>query len=202
MVRLRAAAIWGALALIIGAPLAVAATSPLLAWREPIYIAGGLAGVVALALLLVQPLLIRGTLHGLSRARGRWLHLVAGMSLVGAIVVHVGGLWITSPPDVIDALMFRSPTPFAVWGVLAMWAAFSAAALAALRRPLRLSPRFWRIAHSGLVSVVVAGSVVHALLIEGTMGTASKVILCAVTAIVLARTLWERRVWAPLLRRR
>ena len=27
-----------------------------------------------------------------------------------------------SPPDVIDALTFASPTPFSVWGVIAMWA--------------------------------------------------------------------------------
>ena len=32
--------------------------SPLLAWREPVYIVAGLAGVLAFALLLMQPLLI------------------------------------------------------------------------------------------------------------------------------------------------
>ena len=29
-----------------------------------------------------------------------------------AVVIHVAGLWITSPPDMIDALLFTSPTPF------------------------------------------------------------------------------------------
>ena len=70
-------------------------------------------------------------------------------------LIHVGGLWITSPPDVIDALLFASPTPFSAWGVIAMWAIFVAALLAAFRRRLRLRPRTWRIAHSSAAAVVV-----------------------------------------------
>ena len=66
--------------------------------------------------------------------------------LVVAVVIHVAALWITSPPDVVDALLFASPTPFSAWGVIAMWAVFAAALLAALRRRLRLRPRTWRIA--------------------------------------------------------
>ena len=42
---LRAGLIWGAVLGAIAWPLAVAATSPLLQWRDGIYIAGGLAGV-------------------------------------------------------------------------------------------------------------------------------------------------------------
>ena len=53
---MRATLIWGALALLLGWPLAVAATSPLLEWRQPVYVAAGLAGVAGLCLLLVQPL--------------------------------------------------------------------------------------------------------------------------------------------------
>ena len=76
-----------------------------------------------------------------------------------AVVIHVGGLWFTSPPDMIDALLFRSPTPFSPFGVIAMWAIFAVALLAAFRR--RLRPRTWRIAHMLLAIVIVAGSVVH-----------------------------------------
>jgi hypothetical protein len=47
--------------------------------------------------------------------------------LVVAVVVHVGGLWITSPPDMIDALLLTSPTPFSAFGVIAMWAIFAVA---------------------------------------------------------------------------
>lgn len=55
-------------------PLALAATSDYLAWRDPVYVAAGLAGVVALRLLLVQPLLACGWLHGISLLRGRRIH--------------------------------------------------------------------------------------------------------------------------------
>ncbi len=173
----RAVLIWLALAVAIAVPLAVAAASPLLAWRQPVYIAAGFAGVIAMALLLVQPLLAGGYLPGLPVPRGRRVHRVAGIALVAAVVVHVAGLWITSPPDVIDALLFVAPTPFAYLGVIAMWAVFAAALLAALRR--RLRPRVWRLAHTTVAAVVVAASVGHAMLIEGTMGTVSKAALCA-----------------------
>ncbi len=101
-----------------------------------------------------------------------------GSLLVVAVVIHVVGLWITSPPDVIDALLFRSPTPFSLWGVSAMWALFAAALLAALRS--RIPPNNWRLSHMGLVSIVVVGGAIHALLIEGTMEPVSKVVLCAI----------------------
>ncbi|MEL6980751.1 MAG: ferric reductase-like transmembrane domain-containing protein, partial [Pseudomonadota bacterium] len=139
------------------APLAAAATSPLLAWREPIYIAAGFAGVVALALLLLQPLLIAGLLPGAAGRAGRRLHGWVGGVLAAAVIIHVGGLWITSPPDVVDALLFRSPTPFSAWGVISMLAVFAAALLAALRR--RLKPRAWRLAHRGLVLLTIIGAV-------------------------------------------
>ena len=57
--------IWAVFVLAIVIPFAVAATSPLLAWREPIYIVAGFAGVLAMGLLLAQPLLIGGYLPGL-----------------------------------------------------------------------------------------------------------------------------------------
>jgi len=176
--------IWVAVAAAICVPLAAAAMSPLLAWRNAVYILAGFAGIIALGFMLVQPLLIGGYLPGLPGRIGRRVHHWIGGALVVAVVIHVGGLWITSPPDMIDALLFASPTPFSPWGVIAMWAIFAVALLAALRRRLRL--RTWRIAHMSLAVIIVVGGVVHCMLIEGTMETVSKMALCA---LVLAATI-------------
>jgi predicted ferric reductase len=173
----RVALIWAALAAAICVPIAAAATSPLLEWRGPVYILAGFAGIVGLGLLLAQPLLAGGYLPGPSTYRARRAHHWIGGALVVAVVVHVGGLWITSPPDMIDALLFASPTPFSPFGVIAMWAIFAVALLAAFRR--RLGLRTWRIAHMVLAAVIVVGSVVHGMLIEGAMETVSKAALCA-----------------------
>jgi predicted ferric reductase len=138
-------------------------------------------------------MLIGGYLPGLSAHRARRAHRWIGGVLVVAVVIHVGGLWITSPPDVIDALLFASPTPFSAWGVIAMWAIFAVALLAALRR--RLGPRAWRIAHMLLAVVVVVGSVAHGILIEGTMGTVSKAALCALVLAATIKVMADLRVW-------
>ena len=190
----KAALIWTALAAAIGVPVALAAASDLLQWRGPVYIVAGFAGMIALGLVLVQPLLIAGYLPGLPAFRGRRVHHWTGGALLLAVVVHVGGLWITSPPDMIDALTYTSPTPFSPFGVTAMWAIFAVALLAALRR--RLGLRTWRIAHMSLAVVSVAGSVVHGMLVEGTMETMSKAALCALVlaaAIKVMADLWMRR---------
>ena len=191
----RVTLIWAALAAAVAVPIAAAAASPLLAWRDPLYIAAGFAGVLALALMLVQPLLMSGYLPGLSAHRGRRAHRWIGGVLVAAVVMHVGGLWITSPPDIIDALLFTSPTPFSAWGVIAMWAIFAVALLAALRHRLRLGPRNWRIAHMSLAAVIVVGTVVHGILIEGTMETVSKAILCALVLAATIKVMVDLRVW-------
>src|SRR6188472_4428289 len=149
--------VWAALLAAIGVPIALAATSDLLAYRGPIYILAGFAGIIALGFALVQPLLAGGYLPGLSAYRGRRVHHWIGGALVVAVVIHVAGLWITSPPDMIDALTFTSPTPFSPFGVIAMWAIFAVALLAALRRRLGLRPRTWRIAHMLLAIVIVVG---------------------------------------------
>jgi hypothetical protein len=188
--------IWVALALVICVPIAAAATSDQLAWRGPVYILAGFAGMIALGLVLVQPLLIGGYLAPLSAYRGRRAHHWIGGALVVAVAIHVAGLWITSPPDMIDALLFASPTPFSPFGVIAMWAIFTVALLAALRRRLGLRLRTWRIVHLPLALVIVAGSVVHCLLIEGTMETVSKAVLCALVLVAATKVmadLWVRR---------
>ncbi|WP_371814792.1 ferric reductase [Bradyrhizobium sp. CCBAU 51753] len=194
----RVTLIWVAVALAVGVPIAAAALSPLLAWRDPLYILAGFAGIVALGVMLFQPVLIGGYLPGLPGRIGRRVHLFTGATLVAAVVIHVGGLWITSPPDMIDALTFTSPTPFSPFGVIAMWAIFAVAVLAAFRRRLGLRPRTWLFAHRLLAIVIVVGSVVHGILIEGTMEMVSKLALCA---LVLAATvkvmadlwMWRRR---------
>lgn len=198
----RATLIWAALAVAFCAPIAFAATSDLLAWRGPIYIIAGFAGILALGLLLVQPLLIGGYLPGLSGYRGRRVHFWIGGALIVAVVIHVGGLWITSPPDMIDALLFTSPTPFSPFGVIAMWAIFAVALLVALRRRSGLAPRTWRLAHTLLAVIIVVGSVVHGLLIEGTMETMSKVALCTLVLAAAIKVIADGRAWrrraAPL----
>ncbi|MCW2308111.1 ferric reductase-like transmembrane domain-containing protein [Rhodobium gokarnense] len=201
--RVRAILIWAALAAAVVVPIAVAATSPLLAWRQPVYIAAGFAGIVAMALLLVQPLIIGGFLPGFSGRLARKVHRGIGALLVLAVVVHVAALWVTSPPDVVDVLLFRSPTPFSVWGVIAMWAVFAAALLAAFRQRLKLPPRlWWRIAHTALAAATAVGSVVHAMLIEGTMGTVSKAALCTLVLLATAKVIADLRVWSLRPRRR
>ena len=84
-----------------------------------------------------------------------------------AVLLHVGGLWISGPPDMIGALLRTSPTPFSLFRVIAMWAIFAVALLAAARWRLGLRPRTWRIAHTILAVVIVVGSVVRGLLIDG-----------------------------------
>jgi predicted ferric reductase len=174
-------------------PIAAAAVSPLLAWREPVYILAGFAGIFGMTLLLVQPLLAAGELPGLSVVASRRCHRGVGVVLVLAVLIHVAALWITSPPDVIDALSFASPTPFSAWGVIAMWAVFATALLAAVRRRLRLRLRLWawRIAHTALGAVIVVGTVVHAVLIDGTMEAISKVALSVLVVAATAKVILD-----------
>jgi hypothetical protein len=188
----RMALIWAALAAAICVPIAAAAASPLLEYRGPVYILAGFAGIIALGLMLVQPLLVGGYLPGLSGYRRRRIHHWIGGALVLAVVIHVAGLWFTSPPDMIDALLFTSPTPFSPFGVIAMWAIFAVALLATLRR--RLGLRTWRIAHMSLAAIIVVGSVIHGMLVEGTMETMSKAALCALVLAAAIKVMADLRL--------
>ncbi|MEM6387667.1 MAG: ferric reductase-like transmembrane domain-containing protein [Pseudomonadota bacterium] len=181
-------------------PVAAALNSPLLQWREPIYIAAGFAGVVGMALIFLQPLLAARWMPGMTSATSRKLHRILGLLLVLAVFIHVAGLWVTSPPDVMDALTFRSPTPFAVWGVLAMWAIFAAAGLVLYRK--RVPPKIWRPLHTSLVMIATIGTVVHAVLIDGTMEVFSKWILGLACLSVLAAATYRLRSWAILTKRK
>ena len=198
MRRARIVLAWAALALAALAPVAVALGSPLLAFRGPLYIAAGLAGVAGLSVMLLQPVLAAGLLPGLDTRVGRRVHRVTGAVLIGLVLLHVVGLWITSPPDMVDALLFRSPTPFSAWGVVAMWAIFAVGLLALLRDHLR--PRIWRLAHTALLAPILAGTVVHAWLIDGTMGTVSKALLSALVILAAGAAVARLRVWRVIRR--
>ncbi|MEL6914094.1 MAG: ferric reductase [Pseudomonadota bacterium] len=168
--------------------LAEAAASPYLAYRQPVYIAASFAGVLALILMVGQPLLAAGLLPGLGASRSRRVHVVLGLLTAALVSVHVGGLWITSPPDVVDALTFTSPAPFSAWGVVAMWALVAAACAAALRHG-----RARRLVHGALVSVAVGTTLPHAWLIEGTMGGVSKALLLLAALAALGWAIRTRR---------
>ena len=198
MAVVRSILVWGALAGVVALPVIVAAQSEYLQYRSTIYVAAGFAGIVALALLLVQPLLAAGFLPGLTIPTGRRVHRGIGGALVGAVALHIAGLWITSPPDMIDALTFTAPTAFSAFGVVAMWALIAAALLALFRKPLRLRPRVWRLAHTAAVVVVAGGSVAHALLVEGTMGAGSKTLICVALIAALVLAVRRLRPWAGI----
>lgn len=184
---------WLALSLAVTAPIIAAATSPFLAYRSAVYITGGFAGILALTLLLIQPVLATGLLPGLPRRTARHLHRACGPALILAIATHVAALWLTSPPDVIDALLFRSPTPFSPWGVLAMCTALATAIIAARRH--RLRPHLWRRTHTALAALTVTGSIAHTLLIIGTMEPITKWLLCTLAATATLHAL--RKTWKP-----
>ncbi len=202
-----AALIWAVLLVAVLAALGAASLSPLLAWRDSVYISACMAGIVAFSLLAFQPLLaLRLTPASWMPMAPRW-HRWVGVLLVLSVLVHVIGLWLTSPPDVIDALLFDSPTPFSRWGVIAMWAIFASASLVLLRKRLSLSATVWsatvwsaavwRLIHQLLALVIVLTSVAHALMIDGLMEPLSKSLLSALITLaalgVLARLL--QRPW-------
>jgi hypothetical protein len=74
-----------------------------------------------------------------------------------------------------------------------MWAIFAVALLAALRR--RLGLRTFRIAHMSLAVIIVAGSVIHAMLVEGPMEMVSKAALCALVLGATTKVMADLRVW-------
>lgn len=90
-----------------------------------------------------------------------------------------------------DALLFASPTAFTPFGVIAMWAILAVAVLAALRH--RLGLRAWRLVHLSLAVLIVACSVAHGLLIEGTMETVSKAALCLLVVAAALKAVIDTR---------
>jgi len=176
----------------------VAATfSPLHEWRQPIYITASFAGIAGMAIMLFQPVLIAGYLPNVLPRNARRIHQWIGSLIVLSVFIHVLGLWITSPPDVVDALLFVSATPFSNWGVVAMWAVLITASLSALRHKLPITLRHWQLLHRTLAVIIIVGTVVHAMLIDGAMETFSKAFLCILllvtTLMVMTKLRWRKR---------
>ncbi|EFL87884.1 ferric reductase-like transmembrane domain-containing protein [Ahrensia sp. R2A130] len=198
--KLRSAAIWTALGALTLVPIALIFVSPYLPSRQLPYIVASVAGAFALAITLVQPLLAGGYLPGMTILRARAWHRWTGTVLIIAVVMHVGGLYLTSPMDAVDALLLVSPTPFSIYGVAAMWAVFITALFVALRRVWRMRPRTWHVIHNALALVIVVGTVVHALLIEGTMEGWSKWALSLAALAATAVVTFQLRVLKPARR--
>ncbi|WP_245883991.1 ferric reductase-like transmembrane domain-containing protein [Hartmannibacter diazotrophicus] len=188
------------LAAVVAVPIVLAALSPLLAYRSVPYTVGGFAGILCLAVLFIQPVLAAGYLPGLRLAEARKWHRRAGWAIVTLVALHIGGLYLTSPPDTLDALMLVAPTPFSVYGVIALWGIVLTVLLVSLRRRMGMRSSIWRIVHNGLALIVVVATVVHALQIEGTMEPISKWALCLAVLLVTSLTLLDLRIVKPLLR--
>jgi predicted ferric reductase len=193
---------WGGVAAVMIAPVVIAAFSPYLESRDVPYIVGGFAGIVALSLLFLQPLLPAGYLAGSKGPGGRRWHRSVGVAIVLAVALHVGGLYVSSPPDTIDALLLVSPTPFSVYGVTAMWGVVATVILVLFRRRLGLRYSVWRLIHNGLAAIVVVATVIHALQIEGAMEPVSKWMLCIAVLAATGVALLDLRVVRPILKRR
>ena len=176
--------VWLVVAGFVLVPIIVAAASPLQASRDAIWIVGGMAGVVAFAIMSLQLMLIgrfpplSNSLH--ERSWHRWI----GTAIVALVMLHVGGLCVTSPGDITDALLLVSPTPFALYGVIGLAGVILTAGLAPFCK--RVGYRSWQIAHQVLALIIIIGSVVHTLLIEGAMGETSKLVLCTFLVVATA----------------
>ncbi len=188
--RVPATLAWGSVAAVMIVPVAIAAFSPYLASRNMPYIVG-------LSLLFLQPLLPAGYMAGSEGPAGRRWHRWLGVAIIVAVALHVGGLYLASPPDTIDALLLVSPTPFSVYGVTAMWGVVATAILVLLRRRLGLRHSIWRLIHNGLAAIVVVATVIHALQIEGAMEPVSKWMLCLAVVVATGVALFDLRVVRP-----
>lgn len=200
--RLQAFLAWALVLAVMAVPAVIAAFNPWLAYRNAAYIAGGFAGIIGMALFVLQPLLAAGYLPGMPAVKERRWHRWVGTAIIACVVLHVGGLYLTSPPDTLDALLLVAPTPFSVYGVTAMWGIVLTALLVAFRRRLGLGYAAWRLIHNTLALVVAVATVIHALLIEGAMEPLSKWILCIAVLASTTGTLTLYWLVRPLSRRR
>jgi predicted ferric reductase len=77
-----------------------------------------------------------------------------------------------------DALLLRSATPFSIYGVIALWGVLLIALLVAFRSKIKIPIKKWKTLHAVIAAIVVVASIIHALWIQGAMGTMSKWVLC------------------------
>jgi predicted ferric reductase len=97
--RLTAFFLWGVVIAAMVVPIALATTSPYLAYRGPLYIAAGFAGIVAMSLFVLQPLLACPVRALIAPATARRWHRIIGASILILILAHVVGLYFVSPPQ-------------------------------------------------------------------------------------------------------
>lgn len=194
--------LWPAITALVVWPVVAAAIDPLQRSRDALWVVGGLAGVVALALLLLQPLLAIGNKTGLQAGSARRWHRRLGMAAGCAVMLHVVALLIYSPEDIWDALLLEAPTPFSVYGVIALWSLLVSIGLAFAARRMRLATSAWRIAHSALALLITACGGTHALMIDGTMEPISKVVLVACALVATTVAIVEVNVLGPMRLRR
>lgn len=199
---LRRLAGWIAVTAIAVAPVVAAAASPLQKGREALWIIGGMAGVVGLSLLFVQPLLMAASPPLLALRAGVDWHRRGGIAIVVAVALHIGALYAYSPDDITDALLLVAPTPFSLYGVISLWCLVLTVALAASRRALRFGHRPWRILHSVLAVAVVGAGAVHAILIDGAMEPYSKLAICFAALAAATAGAVEVNLLSPMRRRR
>jgi hypothetical protein len=76
-----------------------------------------------------------------------------------------------------------------------MWAVLAVAVMVALRDRIGLRPRTWLMVHTGLVLVIVVGTIVHAVLVQGTMEIVTKIVLCALLVIATPKVVADLQVW-------
>ena len=183
--------IWAAMVV----PIALATTSPYLAYRVPLYIAAGFAGIVAMSLFVLQPLLECPVRALIAPATARRWHRIIGASILILILAHAVGLYFVSPPDTIDASLLRAPTWFSLFGVVALWGAVLTALLAMTRLKLPMRPRSWERLHQSIASIIVIATALHAIQIEGAMEVMSKTLLAG--TIVAATVFAARRYRSP-----
>jgi predicted ferric reductase len=199
--RLRIA-LWIIVAAIAAVPVIAAAASPLQKGRELLWVIGGMAGVVAMSLLFIQPLFKAAVPALLTPRHGIYWHRIGGIAIVAMVALHVGALYAYSPDDITDALLLVAPTRFSLYGVISMWCVVLTAILAATRRLLRLDYGLWRILHSVLAVAIVASGAIHAIQIEGAMEDYSKFAICIAALAVTTLGALEVNVLAPLRRDR
>jgi predicted ferric reductase len=195
-------AAWIVVAAIATVPVVAAAASPLQKGREWLWVVGGMAGVVAMSLLFVQPLFTAAAPMLVGGRDGLRWHRLGGMAIVAMVALHVGALYAYSPDDITDALLLVAPTRFSLYGVISMWCLVLTAVLAATRRMMRLDYRLWRIFHSVLAVAVVASGAVHAIQIEGAMEDYSKLVICLAALAAATAGAIEVNVLGPWRRRR
>jgi predicted ferric reductase len=172
-------------------PVLLAALHPLQAGREPLWVWGTLAGVLALSLIVIQVLLPTGWLNlALGEQNWRW-HRILGISVTGLVFAHILGLYLYSPDDIGDALVLAAPT-YSRLGMLSLGCLVLTVALALMRHRLPLTLSDWQIFHSVLAMAVVGTAVAHVLLLQGTLDGFAEGLLCgsAVVAVLMAVGYW------------